>query len=160
MNFVPLCEHLQTMLLKRLTAVGLACLTIAFCALIVTSPHPLLAETVTSTISQGLDNTAGGTYDTNLTATVFIGNLIRTLIAATGILFLVITVYAGILYMTAMGDDSKIKKAKGMLTSSVIGIVIVVGAYALTSYVVTALSQATAPTATDSTTGGSSAEGG
>ncbi len=136
------------MTLKRSAGLGIM-LVIFLCSfLIVFVPHPTLAQTATSTISQGLQNTAGTTYDTNLTATVFIGNLIRALIGATGILFLVITVYAGILYMTAAGDDTKIKKAKSMLTSSVIGIIIVVGAYALTSYVVSALSTAAERTTT------------
>jgi len=137
------------MTLKRSTGLGILIATFLCLLLLVFVPQPTLAQTATpsatSTISQGLQNTAGTTYDTNLTATTFIGNLIRTLIAATGILFLVITVYAGILYMTAAGDDTKIKKAKGMLTSSVIGIIIVVGAYALTSYIVSAISAASAP---------------
>ena len=134
------------MTLKRSAGLGILIATLVCLFLIVFIPQPTLAQSATSTISQGLQNTAGTTYDTNLTATVFIGNLIRTLIAATGIVFLVITVYAGIIYMTAAGDDTKIKKAKGMLTSSVIGIIIIVGAYALTSYIVSALSTAAAPT--------------
>ncbi len=76
--------------------------------------------------------------------------MIRTLLAATGIVFLVLTVYAGILYMTAQGEPDKIKKAKGMLTNAVIGLIIIVGAYAITRYVVDALSEAaTATTATE-----------
>ena len=132
----------------------------SICSVFVLSPQPVFAQTATNTISQGLQNTAGTTYDTNLTATVFIGNLIKAMIGATGIIFLVITVYAGIIYMTAMGDTEKVKKAKTMLSSSVIGILIIIGAYALTSYIVGALSQATVPTQSNSTTGGgSSAEG-
>ena len=119
-------------------------------SLLLPSPDPLLAQSAITTISQGLDDAAGDSYSTNLTLTVFIGNMIRTLLAATGIAFLIITIYAGILYMTATGEPDKIKKAKGMLTSSVIGLVIIVGAYAITQYVVTALAEAT--TATTATT--------
>src|SRR3989339_712296 len=136
------------MTLKRSTGLGIVFMFFLCLLLFIFLPDSALAQSATSTISQGLQNTAGTTYDTNSTATVFIGNLIRTLIGATGILFLVITIYAGILYMTAAGDDTKIKKAKGMLTSSVIGIIIVVGAYAMTSYIVSALSTATVPTTT------------
>ncbi|MCR4313973.1 MAG: pilin [Candidatus Uhrbacteria bacterium] len=101
----------------------------------------------TMKISDGLDAAAKDSgYSTDLKIPVFIGNMIKTLLAATGIVFLIITVYAGILYMTAMGDTDKIKKAKGMLTSSVIGLIIIVGAYAITKYVVDAISQATITT--------------
>jgi uncharacterized membrane protein len=68
--------------------------------------------------------------------------MIRTLLAATGIIFLFIAVYAGILYMTAQGDENKVKKGKSMLSSAIIGLVIIVGAYAITRYVVDALSEA------------------
>lgn len=121
-------------------------------ALLLFVPDQALAASATATISEGLDTAAGDSYSTELTVSVFVGNMIRTLLAATGIIFLIITVYAGILYMTAQGDDSKIKKAKSMLTSSVIGLIIIVGAYAITRYVVDALSEAA--TVTTTTEGG------
>lgn len=104
-------------------------------------PNDASAQTAGTLISTGLDQTASGTY-AELSVSAFIGNIIRTILAATGIVFLVITVYAGVLYMTAAGEEAKIKKAKGMLTSSVIGLVIIVGAYAITFYVIEAISQA------------------
>jgi hypothetical protein len=109
-------------------------------------PEQTLAQetgnSAVDTISEGLDNAAGESYSTDLTLTVFIGNMIRTLLAATGIIFLFIAVYAGILYMTAQGDENKVKKGKSMLSSAIIGLVIIVGAYAITRYVVDALSEA------------------
>lgn len=125
-----------------------AALLLVVGALLLASVNPVLAQSATTTISQGLDAAAGSSYSTRLTVSVFVGNMIRTLLAATGIIFLIITVYAGILYMTAQGDDSKIKKAKSMLTSSVIGLIIIVGAYAITRYVVDALSRAATVTTT------------
>lgn len=100
------------------------------------------AKSATATISEGLDNAAEGSYDQNVTASVFIGNLIRTLLGATGLIFLVLIVYAGILYMIAAGDTDKVKKAKSMITTSIIGLIIIIGAYAIASYVVNALSEA------------------
>jgi hypothetical protein len=100
------------------------------------------ADSATATISQGLESAGEGTYSSNLTLTTFIGNLIQALLTATGILFLVLTVWAGITYMTAAGDDTKIKNAKGRIVSALIGLIIIVGAYALTSYVIAALTKA------------------
>jgi len=113
------------------------------------APHTALAQTATSLISTGLENTGSTAYSsTDLTVSGFIGNLIKALLAATGIIFLVLTVYAGVLYMTAAGEPDKVKKAKSMLTSAVIGLVIIIGAYAISSYVITALSTAATATAT------------
>jgi len=129
------------MTLTRLKTLGFM-LVLIMGAVLMLAPDQALAESATKTISEGLDTAAKDTYDTDLKAPEFIGNMIRTLLAATGIVFLVITVYAGILYMTANGEMEKIKKAHKMLTSAVIGLIIIVGAYAITLYVVDALSEA------------------
>jgi lysylphosphatidylglycerol synthetase-like protein (DUF2156 family) len=102
-------------------------------------------STATTIISEGLSTAAEGTYDQGVTASVFIGNLIRVLLSATGLVFLVLTVYAGILYMTAAGDEGKVTKAKKMLTTAVVGLIIIVGAYAITAYVIDALATASTP---------------
>lgn len=115
-------------------------------ALLLACVDPVLALNAPETISQGLDAAAESSYSTELRLSVFIGNMIRTLLAATGIVFLALTVYAGILYMTAQGETEKVKKAKSMLTNAVIGLIIIVGAYAITRYVVDALSEAATTT--------------
>jgi len=71
-----------------------------------------------------------------------IGNIINIFIGILGIIFVVLVVYAGFLYLTAAGEDKKIEKAKSLLTQSVIGIIIILAAYAIANFVVTALTQA------------------
>ncbi len=117
-------------------------------AVIVFLPSDALAQNAPATISAGLDQAAEGTYSQG-SLTSFIGKLISALLGATGVVFLVLTVYAGILYMTAMGEPDRVKKAKSMLTQSLIGLIIIVGAYALTSFVVTQLTQASQATTSD-----------
>lgn len=137
------------MVLSRLLPLGIFSIMMLTLMMFYVPQLALAADdgaSATSTISQGLDAAAEDVYETELTATKFIGNLIRILLAATGIVFLLITVYAGIMYITAMGDDNKIKKAKSMLTSSVIGLIIIIGAYAISSYVVDALISASKTT--------------
>lgn len=98
--------------------------------------QPAFAQVGVS-ISSGLQDAAGQSgYDTGGNLPTFIGNIISALLAFTGMIFLVITVYAGVMYMTAAGDEGKVKKAKSMLSSSIIGLLIVIGAYAFTSFVV------------------------
>lgn len=66
--------------------------------------------------------------------------IIQPVLGILGILFLLLTVYAGFLWMTAQGDDSKVKKAKEILVAAVIGAVIMASAYVLTTAVFNALS--------------------
>ncbi len=100
-----------------------------------------------SLIESGLETAAGDNYE-DVSLSTYAGNVIGALLAATGIIFIVITVYAGVMYMTAAGDEAKVKKAKSMIVTSLIGIIIIVGAYAFTTFVVRELSDAASATQT------------
>lgn len=52
-----------------------------------------------------------------------------------GIIFFLLIVYAGFLWMTASGQEKQVDKAKGILISAVAGLVIVVSAYAITNFI-------------------------
>ena len=71
-----------------------------------------------------------------------IGGVINAFLGILGVIFLVLIVYAGYIWMIARGDESKTEKAKNTIVNSVIGIVIVVAAYAITSFMVTAFNPA------------------
>ncbi|TAL50727.1 hypothetical protein EPN81_01970 [Patescibacteria group bacterium] len=70
-----------------------------------------------------------------------IGNIIKVLLSVLGIIFVVLVVYAGFLYLTSAGEDDKVKKAKKLLSQSVIGLVIIVAAYAIAAFVIEALTE-------------------
>lgn len=70
-----------------------------------------------------------------------IGKGIGVMLGVLGIAFVVMVVYAGFLYLTAQGEDTNVKKAKKLMTQAVIGMVIVVSAYAISSYVIAALTR-------------------
>jgi len=63
------------------------------------------------------------------------GNIIKTVLAVTGTIFLLLTVAAGLLWMTAAGQEEKIDKAKKILTGAVIGLIIILAAYTITFFV-------------------------
>ncbi len=132
------------MTLTRATQISLFGLVLAtvFVGSLLLAPEFAQATSAADTIAAGLEATGNETYGSSNDITTIIGNLIGVILSLTGIIFLVITVYAGVLYMTAAGEADKIKKAKGMLVSSLIGIVIIISAYALTSFIVGALSEA------------------
>jgi TRAP-type C4-dicarboxylate transport system permease small subunit len=63
-----------------------------------------------------------------------------------GVIFLILMVYGGYIWMIARGNDELISKAKDTIRSAIIGIIIVVGAYAITSYLVNAFTSNPTPT--------------
>lgn len=69
--------------------------------------------------------------------TVIIGNIINILLSFLGILLLIYFLYAGFLWMTSGGGEDGKKKAITMMKNAVIGLVIIVVAYALSSFVLT-----------------------
>lgn len=68
-----------------------------------------------------------------------VGLVIKTILSLVGTIFLALTVYAGILWMTAAGREDQIEKAKEILKATVIGLVITLAAYAITAFVTTKL---------------------
>lgn len=75
-----------------------------------------------------------------------VGNFINVILGLLGIVFVVLIVYAGFEYLTSMGEPAKVDKAKKLITNAVIGLVIIVAAYAISSYVIGALVTATSNT--------------
>jgi apolipoprotein N-acyltransferase len=67
---------------------------------------------------------------------IVIGAVIKTVLGVVGIVFLVLMVYAGFIWMIARGDEGKVEKAKNTIINCIIGVVIVVGAYAITSFII------------------------
>lgn len=64
-----------------------------------------------------------------------VGKGINIALTLVGLIFLILTVYAGFLWMTARGDEGQVEKAQEIITASVIGLIIVVSAYAITTFV-------------------------
>lgn len=64
-----------------------------------------------------------------------VGIVIQAFLGLLGVLFLVYTIYAGYSWMTAQGDEEKVTKAKDTLQRAVIGLIITIGAYAISAWV-------------------------
>lgn len=67
---------------------------------------------------------------------VVVGQIIRALTGVIGVIFGILVVYAGFLWLTDRGKEEQVKKAKGILETAIIGLLITVGAYAITTFVV------------------------
>ncbi len=68
-----------------------------------------------------------------------IGTITGALLSLGGVLFFLLALYGGFLWMTARGEESQATKAKGIIIDAVIGLAIVSAAYIITSFVFTAV---------------------
>ena len=70
-------------------------------------------------------------------------SVIKVMLGFLGIIAVIIILYAGFLWMTAAGNEDKITQAKGMMSAGVIGLVIVLAAFGIATFVMNALVTAT-----------------
>lgn len=79
-----------------------------------------------------------GGYDTSEgSASVprIVGSIINGILSIIGLVFLILTVFAGFNWMTSQGNDEKIKKSKDTLTSSVIGLIVTLSAWTIWNFI-------------------------
>ncbi len=89
----------------------------------------------------GMKTTAGTLYDVTSTDTpaVIIGKIIAAALSFLGVIFFILMIYGGFIWMTARGNDQEAQKAKDLITNAIIGLVIVLAAYAITLFVASSL---------------------
>lgn len=63
------------------------------------------------------------------------GNVMGTILSLISIVFFGLMLYGGIMWMTARGNDEQEKKARNTIIGAIIGVLIVLGSYALVSFV-------------------------
>lgn len=83
--------------------------------------------------STDIKGASGVTGSDNLVT--IIGNIINVLLGFLGILLLAYLLYAGFLWMTSGGDTEGVKKAKTMIQNSIVGLIIIAAAFAISSFV-------------------------
>jgi hypothetical protein len=130
-------------LIRRLTMSWFAVLASAGSVFLL-AVSPALAQSAPPQTAQNVQNVAnaaglGGTTD----LVTIIGRIIYILLGFIGIILVGLLLYAGYLWMTAAGDASKVEKAKNTIRNAIIGLVIIVSAFALTNFILNALIGAT-----------------
>ncbi len=107
----------------------------------VPDPDPPLGElTADDLLSSDFGDTTGlGQEDLDTT----IAQLIRVVLAFLGVIAVIIVLIGGFQWMTAGGSDERVAEAKKRLIAGVIGLAIILAAYAITSFVVSSLISAT-----------------
>ena len=92
-----------------------------------------------------MDNVAGGAgYDTDVDEPqMIVATIIQTFLSLLGIIFLVLMIYGGYLWMTDRGAAERVEKSKKVIQAAVIGLIIVMGAYAISYFVIEKLGDKT-----------------
>lgn len=71
----------------------------------------------------------------NMTVGGVLAMVIKGFLGLLGIIFLFLIIIAGYNWMTAAGDEEKVNKAKETIQRAIIGIIIIISAYAITYFV-------------------------
>jgi len=102
------------------------------------APPPAGGSTPTteSSVKESNTTSASGVFLPlgNASLPVVIGRIIRQAIGFVGVVGLLMFIYAGILYMTARGNEEQVTKAKNIMLWSILGIMAILGAYGLVSF--------------------------
>ncbi len=85
----------------------------------------------------GLEATAktGGLEGTGKNLPGYIGKVVGAVLFLIGGIFLILMIYGGVMWMTAAGNDERVRKARMVLGAAVAGTIVVFSAYALTNYI-------------------------
>lgn len=91
----------------------------------------------------------------------FAAKIVQGGLGITGLVFFILIFYGGYLWLSSHGKEETIKQAQDTIVASIIGLIIIIGSYALTNLVFTRLvggDTAGAPKSSGGTSGGSESE--
>ena len=93
-----------------------------------------------SLFNSSLNETADGTgyLKTKMSSAGALGTvslIISVTLSLIGVVFLILMIYSGFIWMNSRGNDQEIQKALTIIRNSIIGLLIVVAAYAITNFI-------------------------
>ncbi|KKQ79218.1 MAG: hypothetical protein UT02_C0044G0006 [Parcubacteria group bacterium GW2011_GWC2_38_7] len=125
----------------------LSVFALALLALVLPAIMPVFATTPVPSVDYGLTEVAGvdgaGLTKADLRATI--GKLLGVALGFLGIIAVIIVLIGGFKYMTAGGAEEKVGDAKKWIISGIIGLAIILSAYAITSFALTSFTGALVP---------------
>lgn len=89
-----------------------------------------------------IGNTVFGNEEPKNTIPEIVARIINYLFSFLGVIFLVLIIYGGFLYMTAAGDSDKISTSKDIIISASIGLAIILASYSISYFIIKNLTQA------------------
>jgi len=102
---------------------------------IITLTSPALAALKFENAQSNITTTASqaGLQTTDIPTIAAI--IITALLGLVGMIFFILFIYGGFQWMTAAGNEEKIRKAKKLIVNAVIGLAIIIMAYAITYFI-------------------------
>jgi hypothetical protein len=97
----------------------------------------LAADFGLNTVNNGLANSLSASDPR-----VMVGRIIQIALSFLGVIAIILIMFAGFLWATSDGDEEKITRAKQILQNAVIGLVIILSAWGITTFLLTQLSGA------------------
>jgi len=94
---------------------------------------PLFTSAVS--ISDQAQETAEGSGINIESIYTYTGKIVEIFLGMLGVLFIILTIYAGFMWMVAGGDATKLVAAKQILIAASVGLIITLAAFALTIFV-------------------------
>lgn len=93
----------------------------------------------------GLGQTAetAGLSTQERTLPEILGILLNAALSLTGVIFVILMVYGGFLWMQARGNQDDVAKAKKIIEHAIIGIILIALAFAITNFVISRIGRAT-----------------
>jgi hypothetical protein len=121
----------------------LAAASILSCAAVLATPYITSAQIDDAALGLAYPSAIGlSAADPRAVA----ASIIRAILGVLGVVALVIVIVGGWTWMTAGGNEEKVAEAKKWMGAGVIGLAIILSAYAITSFVIRQLVTATANT--------------
>lgn len=69
-----------------------------------------------------------------------IGAIIGAFLSLLGIIFIVLIIYGGFLWMTSAGNENQVARARLTIQRAIVGVIIIICSYAITAFVFNAVS--------------------
>jgi len=95
--------------------------------------NPITSTGLSETASEGYNLTASELLVGN-DLSIIIGKVVGAGLAFLGVAFFILMIYGGYIWMFSMGNEQTAAKAKDIIIAAVIGLVIVLMAYVVTSF--------------------------
>ncbi len=99
-------------------------------------PYFVFAETSALDKLKDVGGASGYSQDTDETSfSAILGTVVGAFLSLLGIIFIILIISAGYNWMTAGGNEEKVSRAQDTLWRAIIGLIIVIGSYAIWEFV-------------------------
>ena len=102
----------------------------------------LAAGTVEQIMEQVDAGASGAAIEKPIDPRAMATRIITFLLTTVGTVFVILICYGGYLFLTAQGEEEKVKKGLEVIKASIVGLVVILLAYGITIYVGSRFSQA------------------